>query len=304
MYIRRETQVVAMALLGIAAVFACSGGGGGGDSGGGGDNMVEFPSVSMDALDNLCIRGELSAPGQKTDEIDATDCMDPELARENREAYRVRVQDSIDATFVVNSGSNPNSRFDSYLELYRVNDVSDYEASLELLAFDDNSSHGVDALLTHRLDPDTEYLIFVSGDSLDPEGPYTLDLRIVFSIVPPAVETELCIRGSLFPPADAGGEIDTGDCDAPDAGFSEAYRVGVNGEEAIPATFVQSNGIATTLELYEVTDVSDYVNSLVSLESGADFVGHSLEPGTEYLIIISGVDDTELGVYFLDTDDG
>jgi hypothetical protein len=300
MYIRRETQVVAMALLGIAAVFACSGG----DSGGGSDNMVEFPSVSTDTLDNLCIRGELSAPGQKAGEIGAADCDDLDAGRETREAYRVRVEDSTDATFVVNSGSSGAERFDSYLELYRVNDPSNYEASLELLASDDDSSHGVDALLTHRLEPDIEYVIFVSGGFTDPEGPYTLDLRIVFSIVPPAVETELCIRGSLFPPANTGGEIDTGDCADPGPGFSEAYRVGVNGEEAIPATFDLSPNFLSTLELFEVTDVSDYVNSLTLLESGADFVEHSLEPGTEYLIIISGEDDTELGVYFLDTDDG
>jgi hypothetical protein len=298
MYIRRETQVVVMALLGIAAVFACSGG----DSGGGSDNMVEFPSVSTDTLDNLCIRGELSAPGQKAGEIGAADCDD--LDRDTREAYRVRVQDSTDATFVVNSGSSALERFDSYLELYRVDDPSDYEGSLVLLASDNDSSHGVDALLTYRLEPDIEYVIFVSGGGSEPEGPYTLDLRIVFSIVPPAVETELCIRGSLFPPADTDGEIGTGDCADPGAGFSEAYRVAVNGEEAIPATFVLSSMFSSTLELYEVTDVSDYVNSLTLLESGAAFVEHSLEPGTEYLIIISGDDDTELGEYFLDTDDG
>ena len=169
MYVRRETPVVAMALLGIAAVFACSGGA----SGGGSDNMVEFPSVSMETLDNLCIRGELSAPGQKAGEIDAGDC-----------------------------------------------------------------------------------------DPLD-----------VFGI-------------SAF------------------TALFEAYRVRVNGEAAIPVSFQLSSSFSSTLQLYRVNDVSDYVNSLELLGSDPDFVEHSLEPGTEYIIFIVGDDDTQLGGYSLFLDDG
>ena len=296
MSMQREKPVVAMALLGIAVIFGSSSGCS--DNGGSSGSMVEFPSVSMETLGTLCIRGEQSVPGQATGEIGADDCNDPSGGFS--EAYRVRVQDSVNATFVVTSD------LDSYLELYRVGDLSDYENSRVLLADDDDSSHGDDALLTHRLEPDTEYLIVVSGVPPFHTGPYTLDLKIVFPIISADVENALCIRGSLLVPGEVIGEIDAGDCIDPDDGFREAYRVRVNGEAAIAGFFdlFPSPSFVGALALYRVDDLSDYEASLVLLGSDPSLVEQSLAPGTEYVIFISGVDEIDLGTYELFLDDG
>ena len=131
------------------------------------------------------------------------------------------------------------------------------------------------------------------------------DSGSVFSIVSADVETELCIRDSLIPPVELRGEIEADDCDDPDAGFSEAYRAGINAEEAIEGSFSLFGfpSLVGFLTLYRVDDPSDYVNSLVLLDSDPFLINHLLEPGTEYLIVITGDDDTELGEYELIFDD-
>ena len=64
---------------------------------------------------------------------------------------------------------SPFSSFSLTLELYRVNDVSDYVNSLEPLGSDP-------FFVEHSLEPGTEYIIFIVGNDDTERGEYTLRL--------------------------------------------------------------------------------------------------------------------------------
>jgi hypothetical protein len=66
------------------------------------------------------------------------------------------------------------SAFDSFLVLIRIDDLSDIPGSAVLLASDDDSAGNLDAQLSYTLEPDTEYLILISGLDDTETGSYSL----------------------------------------------------------------------------------------------------------------------------------
>jgi hypothetical protein len=83
------------------------------------------------------------------------------------EGWRVRVTSPTTVTFEVSSD------FDSFLDLYRIPNLSDATSAV-FLDFDDDSGSGFDARLTADLQADTEYWVFVSGFDGSEAGSYSL----------------------------------------------------------------------------------------------------------------------------------
>jgi len=133
-----------------------------------------FPAIGPTAPRLNCIRGALLAPVEVQGTITTLDChAGPGLGY--LDAYRVRVSDTLDATFEMRAptGILPPT-LDSELDLFRVDDLDDYSASKVLLAHDDDSGGGPGALLVQRLLPFTEYLIVVKGKDDYSVGEYKL----------------------------------------------------------------------------------------------------------------------------------
>jgi hypothetical protein len=135
-----------------------------------------FPDISPTALRQNCIRGAILAPAQIQGTITTRDChAGPGLGY--LDAYRVRVSDTLDATFEMRApeGVAPPT-LDSELDLFRVADIDDYTASKVLLAHDDDSGGGPGAVLHYRLLPFSEYLIVVKGKDDVSVGDYKLSV--------------------------------------------------------------------------------------------------------------------------------
>ena len=87
------------------------------------------------------------------------------------EGWRVRVDADAQITFAVDSG------FDSVLDLFVIDVANPVLAIGNLVAFDDDGSGALDALLTVDLDANTEYWIVVSGFDAVDVGNYTLNIN-------------------------------------------------------------------------------------------------------------------------------
>ena len=141
-----------------------------------------FPTLAPEVTAEFCIRGELwpQGSGVATDRgppnsvagvIDETDCSNPILPGSGYfEVWRVRVTTRGLVRFEVSSD------FDSYLELVRINDVSDYANTIEYVGYNDDHN-GLQPRLTCRLVPGVEYALAVSGLWDGATGPYILAAR-------------------------------------------------------------------------------------------------------------------------------
>jgi hypothetical protein len=78
------------------------------------------------------------------------------------------VASSTAVTFTMSSG------FDSYLYLARIDDLNDIQGSAVLLAQDDDSAGNLDALISHTLEPNIEYFIFITAVDDTQAGSYSL----------------------------------------------------------------------------------------------------------------------------------
>jgi hypothetical protein len=156
----RLTRLTGLAAL-TAALWAC------------GDGGITFPSIDADIIQEACIRGEVpvegtvSRSGNVTDD-DCTEGFDDGYW----EGWRVRVSE--ERTYTIEVTSN----FDSWLTVWRVNDVNNIDDNtVDEIAEDDDGGEGVDAMVTLTLRPDVEYVVFVSGYDQSHTGSYTVEFR-------------------------------------------------------------------------------------------------------------------------------
>jgi hypothetical protein len=113
-------------------------------------------------------------PAEVQGVIDTNDChVGPGLGY--ADAYRIRVQDTLVVTFqtLAPVGYDP-PILDTELDLFRVDDLDDYDASRVLLVHDDDNGDGLAALLSFPLMPLIEYLIVVKGKDDFSVGRYRL----------------------------------------------------------------------------------------------------------------------------------
>lgn len=148
-----------------------------GDDGTGPENGdVEFPALDAAVTAEFCVRGTAEPTMFVSGELTMADCptvfpvgFAPDLFYET---WRVKVASNRTVTFEVTSG------FDSYLDLFRVTNLSAPGLSLDnLVDFDDDSGDGSDALISANLLANVEYWVMVSGYEPTDEGPYTLEIR-------------------------------------------------------------------------------------------------------------------------------
>jgi len=126
-----------------------------------------FPQIPHEQQAAACLRGEVVPPVTIRGAIATTDChVGP--GEGYVDGFRVRVSSGGSVGFAVES------TFDSELEIFRVDDLAHYVASVVSLAYDDNGGDGLDALLVVDLVPATEYLLRVSGKDDFSRGTYTL----------------------------------------------------------------------------------------------------------------------------------
>ncbi|HEV8509649.1 MAG TPA: hypothetical protein VGQ48_04260 [Gemmatimonadales bacterium] len=128
---------------------------------------------------------------------------------------------------------------------------------------------------------------------------------VSFPSIPQATLNQYCIRGQAVPPQTKSGSIATSDChDAAGSPYYEIYRVRVGSSDTV--TFRVSSSFDSYLYLIRIDNLSDIEGSAVLLASDDDSAGnldamlsYTLQPNTEYFILISGLDDTETGSYSL-----
>ncbi|HET7040050.1 MAG TPA: hypothetical protein VFH97_09180 [Gemmatimonadales bacterium] len=140
-----------MVLALSAVLWACS-------DNGPGDEIV-FPTIDADILLEFCIRGEVpvTATTSRSGSVSTSDCT-AGFDDGYWEGWRVRVAEAGSYTIEVSSD------FDSWLTVWRLNDVNNVDdATVDLLGEDDDSAGNLDAMLTVSLQPNTEYVVFVSG---------------------------------------------------------------------------------------------------------------------------------------------
>jgi hypothetical protein len=126
-----------------------------------------FPPLDPSVMAELCIRGAALGTATIEGELATTDCARG-MGRGYWDAIRFRVPIDATVTFEVDS------QLDSELELFRIDDLSDYWASRVRLGYDDDSGAGYDARLSLDLVREVEYLLIVSGSDDFQRGPYTL----------------------------------------------------------------------------------------------------------------------------------
>lgn len=120
-----------------------------------------------------------------------------------------------------------------------------------------------------------------------------------------------CIRGTAVPPAIRAGNLSQTDCPTLNTivgvtdGFWEGWRVRVS--EAGPVTFSVRSDLDTTLDLFEI-DPANPALTLANLlgfddDSGENFnaeLTFTLEPETEYWILVAGFEAADVGSFTLD----
>ena len=117
-----------------------------------------------------------------------------------------------------------------------------------------------------------------------------------------------CIRGEGVAPTSLSGSIGTSDCnDGFNDGYYESWMVTVGSSGVV--TFAVTSGFDSYLELLQIGNLSDIANTTSFLEEDDDNgigansldarLSYSLQPNTNYAIIVSGYDDSEQGPYTL-----
>ena len=135
-------------------------------------NGVQFPAINPATAALFCIRGNAVPPQTVSGTVTDDDCHTGIANDGFWESWRVRVASSSSVTFAASSS------FDNWLELFRVDDLNDIEGSAVLLAEDDDSGTGVNALITFSLQPNTEYVIVPSGFDDSQRGAYSVSMTV------------------------------------------------------------------------------------------------------------------------------
>lgn len=132
-----------------------------------------------------------------------------------------------------------------------------------------------------------------------------------FPTIDAATLAQFCVRGTISPSQNVTGSISSSDChnDIQDDGFFETWRVRVGSEAEV--TFEVESNFDSFLELFRIGNLNDVEGSSVFLTEDDDSAGGiadldarltwTLQANTEYAIVVSGWDDSELGSYQLIT---
>lgn len=132
---------------------------------------VTFPTMDPAVLAAVCIMGQAVPPQTVSGTVTDDDCHTGIANDGYFEGWRVRVAAQASVTFAVTSS------FDSWLELYEIRNLSDPANSAVLLNEDDDSNGNLDARITWTLQPNTEYVIFISGYDDAARGSYSLSIN-------------------------------------------------------------------------------------------------------------------------------
>ncbi len=134
------------------------------------------------------------------------------------------------------------------------------------------------------------------GDATGPGG-------LSFPEISALVRETFCIRGNATVGQTKSGSISISDCDD-DSGYYETYIVKV--ATARTVTFTVGSGFDSFLLLLEVDSFSATDMAATFLDADDDSGGgldaelsFTLEPGVDYVIMVSGLDYGEVGSYTL-----
>lgn len=142
------------------------------------------------------------------------------------------------------------------------------------------------------------------GDSTGPDS-------VSFPTISQSTLDANCIRGTAAPPASVSGSISNADCPVSGTlvgavdGFWEGWRVRVN--SATTVTFAVTSSFDSFLDLFVINVSSPALNNLRIFDddSGAGLDAlftFTLQPDTEYWIMVSGFDATDTGSFTLAMD--
>lgn len=147
--------------MGALLLAACK------DSSGPGSPQVDFPALPAGVISNYCIRGDRTVGNAISGTLATTDC--PFGDGSYYETWRVRVAESASYRF---AGS---STLDNLLAVFRIDSTSSTNAFVTLLASDDDSGPGTNALIAGvTLGPGVDYLLIVNGYDATDVGPYSV----------------------------------------------------------------------------------------------------------------------------------
>jgi hypothetical protein len=135
-------------------------------------DQVTFPTIDPNIIALFCIRGTAVPPRSVSGSVSPDDCHSGEVDDGYWETWRVRVASTASVTFTVSS------QFDSWLTLIRVDDLNDIVNSTYILDEDDDSAGNFQAQIVYTLQPNTEYIVSVSGYDDSEGGSYTLQMSI------------------------------------------------------------------------------------------------------------------------------
>ncbi|MDH3225373.1 MAG: hypothetical protein OEO23_16750 [Gemmatimonadota bacterium] len=130
-----------------------------------------------------------------------------------------------------------------------------------------------------------------------------------FPNIDQAILSGFCIRGTAPPPAIRPGIIGTNDCPTEGTlvgtgdGYWEGWRVRVS--DVTTVTFTVDSEFDSFLDLFQINVANPVLNSLIAFDD--DGTGSldaqlewTLQPDTEYWILVSGFEALDLGSYTLD----
>lgn len=138
---------------------------------------LQFPAFPQTLIQALCFRGNGTVGETKTGTLDTADCDAAEVIDATLttyfETWRVRVATAGDVTFDASSG------FDNVLVVARVNQITQTSIDADVIGQNDDRAPGTDtnALVTVRLEPNTDYLVGILGTDYSQVGSYTLRIQ-------------------------------------------------------------------------------------------------------------------------------
>ena len=128
---------------------------------------VTFPNIPAQVLATYCVLGERTPNQAISGTLADTDC--PFGDGSFYEAWRVRV--SANGTYRFAASSS----FDNVLLVLRLDSYAADSASFTIIASDDDSGTGTDALISSAsLLANTDYFLLVNGFGATDVGPYTV----------------------------------------------------------------------------------------------------------------------------------
>lgn len=167
----RRWMKTAVTIAALASFTAC-----GGDDSTGPSANVSFPDIDPQLLALFCVRGEATPGMAPSGSLTSSDCDSADFNPGDDsffEMWRVRVAESGSVTF------DAQSEFDNYLEVFRLDGISEDSVSVTLLGENDDRSPGNDlnALVSVTLSPGQDYFVAISGFTYQETGPYTIQIQ-------------------------------------------------------------------------------------------------------------------------------